>query len=223
MERESRRLGQWSFSGRLGYLGDEATWMRPGGVVSGVGALMKGLILVGFVEWVEERHGADAADELVESTVLESQGAFTSVGVYPYTELVALAENLAAREGRSASEVLLQYSRESVASVAYGHDHLLEGLTSALDVFDQVEGHIHREVMALYPDAVLPRIATQRMADGAMQLDYRSHEPLAVMCEGRILGTIDLFGGGFDVTRLSEDPAGYTASFLIAPTSGAPS
>lgn len=182
---------------------------------------MKGLILVGFLEWVEERHGDDAVDEMIEATALESRGAFTSVGVYPYTELLALAEVLAAREGRPVSEVLLQYARESVASVAYGHDHLLKGLASALDVFDRVEDHIHPEVMALYPDAVLPRITTRRMDDGSMRLDYRSHEPLAVMCEGRILGTIDLFGGGFDVTRLSGDPAGYEASFRIAPTAGA--
>jgi hypothetical protein len=182
---------------------------------------MKGLILVGFLEWVEERHGDDAVDEVIESTVLESQGAYTSVGVYPYTELIALAETLAEREGRSVSEVLLQYSRESVASVAYGHEHLLQGITGALDLFDQVEGYIHPEVMALYPDAVLPRITTQRMDDGSMQLDYLSHEPLAIMCEGRILGTIDLFGGGFDVRRLAADPDGYSASFLIIPTSGA--
>jgi hypothetical protein len=182
---------------------------------------MKGLILVGFVEWVEERHGADAADELVEATALESQGAFTSVGVYPYTELVALAETLAAREGRPVSEVLLQYSRESVASVAYGHEQLLQGITGALDLFDQVDDHIHPEVMALYPDAALPRITTQRMDDGSMQIDYLSHEPLAVMCEGRILGTIDLFGGGFDVRRLAADPDGYSASYLIVPMTGA--
>lgn len=182
---------------------------------------MKGLILVGFLEWVEQRHGADAADELVEATALESQGAFTSVGVYPYTELVALAETLAAREGRPVSEVLLQYARESVASVAHGHDYLLEGMTSALDVFGTVGERIHPEVMALHPDAVLPRITTQLMDDGSMQLDYRSHEPLAVMCEGRILGTIDLYGGGYDVSRLSADPGGFAASFRIAPTPGA--
>jgi hypothetical protein len=181
---------------------------------------VKGLILVGFLEWVEERHGDDAVDEMIEATVLESQGAFTSVGVYPYTELLALAETLADREGRPVSEVLLQYSRESVSSVAYGHEPLLAGITGALDLFDRVEDHIHPEVMALYPDAELPRITTRRLDDGSMRLDYRSREPLAVMCEGRILGTIDLFGGGFDVTRLSADPEGYSATFLISPATG---
>jgi hypothetical protein len=184
---------------------------------------VKGLILVGFLEWVEERHGDDAADEVIEATVLESQGAYTSVGAYPYTELLALAETLAEREGRPVSEVLLQYARESVSSVAYSHEHLLAGLTGALDLFDRVEDHIHPEVMALYPDAVLPRITTTRLDGGSMRLDYVSHEPLAVMCEGRILGTLDLFGGGFDVTRVSADPNGYSASFLIAPATGAAS
>ena len=61
---------------------------------------MKGIVFTEFLEMVEDRHGLDFCDELLEGTDLASGGVYTSVGTYAVAELVAVLQPLV--QGRSA-------------------------------------------------------------------------------------------------------------------------
>lgn len=51
---------------------------------------MKGIVFRSFFDMVEENFGFETVDKLLNSTQLESDGAYTTVGNYDHHELVAL-------------------------------------------------------------------------------------------------------------------------------------
>jgi hypothetical protein len=178
---------------------------------------VKGVILTGFVDWLRERHDDDFADDVIDAAELDSGGAYTAVGVYPHTDLISLASAVAAHEGVTADDVLRDFARESFGALAEGHSFLLYGIEDGLRLLEVTESHIHVEVLALYPDTRLPTIETRRLPDGGMELTYSSVEPLAAMCEGRILGALDLFDHEFSVECTSLDPSRCAATYRITP------
>lgn len=182
---------------------------------------MKGVILTGFVDWVRDRYGDDVVDDILDSTPLDSEGAYTAVGVYDYTELIALAAAVAEREGGTADDVLRVFARESFGALARDHAFLLEHVDDGIRLLEVTESHIHVEVLELYPDTSLPTISTHRLPGGGMELSYASREPLAAMCHGRILGALDLYGDSYEVTCTYRDEAGMVATFLILPAASA--
>ena len=178
---------------------------------------MKGVILTGFVDWLRARYDDDYADDVIDATTLDSGGAYTAVGVYPYTDLIALSTTVAGREGVSCDDVLRDFSRESFGALAEDHSFLLYGIEDGLRLLEMTESHIHVEVLALYPDTRLPTIETRRLPGGGMELTYSSLEPLAAMCEGRILGALDLFDDAYRVECTDLDPSRCAATYRITP------
>ena len=53
---------------------------------------MKGIVFRSFFDMVEENFGFETVDKLLNSTQLESDGAYTTVGNYDHHELVALVK-----------------------------------------------------------------------------------------------------------------------------------
>ena len=51
---------------------------------------MKGLVFTTFYAHVEERYGVDILEDIIEDADLPNKGAFTSVGTYPFEDMVAL-------------------------------------------------------------------------------------------------------------------------------------
>jgi hypothetical protein len=178
---------------------------------------VKGSILTGFVDWLRARYDDDFADDVIDATALASGGAYTAVGEYPYTDLVALAMTVADREGVSGDDVLRDFARQSFGALAGDHSFLLFGIEDGLRLLEVTESHIHVEVLALYPDTRLPTIETRRLSDGGMELTYSSLEPLAAMCEGRILGALDLFDDDYVVACIALDPSRRAATYRITP------
>lgn len=178
---------------------------------------MKGVILTGFVDWLRARYDDDFADDVIDATELDSAGAYTAVGVYPYTDLIALSETVAAHERVASDDVLRDFARESFGALAEDHSFLLYGIEDGLRLLEVTESHIHVEVLALYPDTRLPTIETRRLPDGGMELTYSSLEPLAAMCEGRILGALDLFDDDYRVECTVMDPSRCAATYRITP------
>lgn len=50
---------------------------------------MKGIVFCEFVEMMEQEFSVDLADEIISATNLESGGAYTTVGTYDHSELLA--------------------------------------------------------------------------------------------------------------------------------------
>jgi hypothetical protein len=72
---------------------------------------MKGLVFTTFYAHCEEQYGADMLDDIIDDANLPNKGAYTSVGTYPFQEIVALITALVRRTGQSLPAVLEQFGR----------------------------------------------------------------------------------------------------------------
>ena len=60
---------------------------------------MKGIVFTEFLEMIEARHDGDFVDDLIVTAGLPHDGAYTAVGTYPHTEMVALVVRYSAMAG----------------------------------------------------------------------------------------------------------------------------
>ncbi len=67
---------------------------------------MKGLVFTEFLDMVEQRFSADMVDDIIEASDLPSGGAYTAVGTYSHSEIVALVQQLAIRTGIAVPDLL---------------------------------------------------------------------------------------------------------------------
>jgi hypothetical protein len=177
---------------------------------------MLGVVFTEFMEMVEDRFSMDMVDDILEDAAPASGGAYTAVGKYDPTEMLALVGALSARTGVSVGDLAQAFGNHLFGQLAKGHPALLDGMTTALDLLDNIESHIHTEVRKLYPNAELPRFETERPAPDRLIMVYHSSRPLAALAVGLIEGCAAHFGETLDIAKedLSEG-AGTAARFTI--------
>lgn len=159
---------------------------------------MKGLVFTTFYSHVEERYGIDMLEDIIEDADLPNKGAFTSVGTYPFQDMVALVTALTRRTGKPLATVLEDFGHDCFGKwVSYVPAHFEDK-----DLFDILEGidHFHEdEVRKLYPDAELPSFKVQSRDDHCLVLNYFSCKPLADLAAGVIKGAAAHLGESIEV------------------------
>lgn len=148
---------------------------------------MKGLVFTTFYSHCEEVWGAEMLDDIIEDADLPNKGAYTSVGTYPFQEMVSLITALARRTGQPLPVLLEGFGRFCFGKwVAYTPAHF-----ENKDLFDIMAGiddfHEH-EVRKLYPDAELPSFKVESRDERTLVLRYVSCKPLADLAAGVIKG-----------------------------------
>ena len=175
---------------------------------------MKGIVFTEFLEMVEERFSPDVADEIIESTELESGGAYTAVGTYHHQEIVALVSRLSELQGTSVPDLLRTFGIRLFGRFHAGYPQFFEGSPTAFEFLEGVEGYIHVEVRKLYPDAELPTFDTTREGD-ALVMVYSSPRRMADLAEGLILGCGEHFNEPLTVEREDLSGDGVTVRLVI--------
>ena len=161
---------------------------------------MKGLVFTTFYAHCEEQYGADMLDDIIDDANLPNKGAYTSVGTYPFQEIVALITALVRRTGQSLPAVLEQFGRACFGKwVSYVPAHF-----ENKDLFDILAGidDFHEfEVRKLYPDAELPSFKVESRSDRELVLRYFSCKPLADLAAGVIKGAAAHLGEEISITH----------------------
>ena len=161
---------------------------------------MKGLVFTTFYAHCEERYGGDMIDDIIDDADLPTKGAYTSVGTYPFQEMVALITALVHRTGRTLPAVMEDFGRACFTKwVTYVPAHF-----DNKDLFDVLSGidHFHEtEVRKLYPDAELPSFEVHSRDARRLVLHYVSCKPLADLATGVIKGAADYLGETVAVTH----------------------
>lgn len=160
---------------------------------------MKGVLFNIVQEVIEDAYGLDAWDEIVRRSGVD--GAYTSLGSYPESELAAIVASAAEVTGVTEPEALVLVGRNGFPRLSGRHAELLGDCTTWTDVLARLDGIIHPEVQKIYPDAEVPSfVATE--AGRSMQLRYESSRNLCPLAEGLILGLGDHFGTELSVAHL---------------------
>ena len=118
---------------------------------------MKGVIFRAFFSHVEEMHGEEFLEELIEDAQLENGGAYTAVGTYDADELVTLVVGLSEKTGAGAPKILRGFGFALFNLLAQTYPGLIEHCKDSFALISAIDNFIHVEVKKLYPDADLPR------------------------------------------------------------------
>jgi hypothetical protein len=167
---------------------------------------MKGVVFRQFLDHVEANFGDALVDSILDSVDLPSGGAYTNVGYYDHAEMLTLVARASELTGRSHRELMVGFGKSLFATLIASHAQA--GVTHPFDLFQRIHGVIHRDVRKLYPDAEVPEIiVTERAGEERLVVDYSSTRPMADLCEGMILATLDHYGKDGDYAVIRSDNA----------------
>jgi hypothetical protein len=161
---------------------------------------MKGMMFTELGEWVERRWSADVLDDIIDACDLPSGGAYTAVGTYDHTEMVALVTALSEQVGTPVPDLVHAFGRDLFGVLATAHPAVLTDADSSFGLLARLEDHIHPEVRKLYPEAEVPRFDARPDGD-VLVLDYHSSRPFADLAAGLIEGCAAWFGESIEVHR----------------------
>ncbi len=178
---------------------------------------MKGVVFTEFFELVEEKFGVITLNEIIENSDLPvSQGAYTSVGTYPHSEMVNLVVELSKISKVSVGDLLKVYGEYFFNMATTSYPQFFEKMESSLDFLETVEHHIHVEVLKLYSDAELPAFKTERVDQQTLIMNYYSQRKLSDFAEGLISGCSLYFNDNLNITKTLEgEKDGSEVRFLI--------
>lgn len=155
---------------------------------------MKGMVFTHFLDFVTETFGPDMADDIIEASELPSGGAYTAVGTYSHTEMVAMVGSLAERTGVPADALVRAFGERLSDTFAHDFPDFFRRAANLFDFLESIEAHIHIEVRKLYPDAELPTFRTESRTPSRLVIRYTSPRRMGHLSEGLITGSARQFG-----------------------------
>ncbi len=176
---------------------------------------MKGLVFTEFADLVEAKFGLAMLDEIIEETAPACGGAWTAVGTYEASELVAMVGALAKRSGAPAPELVRAFGQHLLHRFADHYPEFFAPHRSVFAFLRNVESYIHVEVLKLYPDAQLPRFLYESAAPDRLVMVYRSRHAFADLALGLIEGAVVHFRERIEVLREDLEPHGHAARFTL--------
>ncbi|AYA65913.1 heme NO-binding domain-containing protein [Alteromonas sp. RKMC-009] len=175
---------------------------------------MLGIVFTTLVEMLEEKVSPEFADEVIVAANLENDGAYTSVGYYPFSEMQKLVGVLVEKTGKPAEELLHDFGYYLFGRLASAHGQVMAGRSGILDALSVLDNDIHVQVRKLYPDADLPTFKVLSKTDNTMLLEYYSTRELHSLAEGLMDAAADHFGQTIQRTTVRSDKP-HTYEFNI--------
>lgn len=175
---------------------------------------MKGIVFTEFLEMVEAKFGYEMVDKIIEDSSLPNHGAYTAVGTYPHHELLRLLDQLSQASSIEKSALLHAFGTYMFKSFKDGYPGFFEGFDHAFEFLMTVDGHIHKEVQKLYPDAVLPSFDV-RYEGLEMKMIYSSYRRLSDFALGLIEASMNHFHHEHSIEKKQLDADGAEVEFTI--------
>ncbi|MBD3764325.1 MAG: heme NO-binding domain-containing protein [Rhodobacterales bacterium] len=177
---------------------------------------MKGMVFVELLQMAEELLGEDVVDDVLDRCDLSTGGAYNAVGNYPCSELMTLVQAFSSHVGTPVPELQRRFGHWMHARFVKSYPGFFTDKPDALSMFESIEDEVHVEVRKLYPDVELPRFETERIADQALRLTYRSSRPLSDFCHGLVEACLDHYGQPAQVARRDLSGGGESvAEFTV--------
>lgn len=154
---------------------------------------MKGIVFTEFLEMVEEKFGLEVVDQIIEKADLESDGIYTAVGTYDFSEMVKLLTGLSETVSLPPDLLLQTFGHYLFLSLGKAHPEVIENYTDPLELIACIEDHIHVHVKKLYPDAELPTFNVLERSDHTLSIIYSSSRGLYRLAQGLIESTFEHF------------------------------
>lgn len=176
---------------------------------------MKGIVFTEFLELVEEKFGFETVDEIIEKSNLPSQGAYTAIGTYEFSEMLALVTNLSETTNIPIEKLLHVYGLHFFSIIERDYSGILSKYTGPMDLLSSIESHIHVEVRKIYPDAELPRFEVKEQTDNKLVLIYYSSRCMYAFGLGLMEKAFEHYGQNATIEFEKLNEIGSEVRFVI--------
>ncbi|WP_298496307.1 heme NO-binding domain-containing protein [uncultured Algibacter sp.] len=176
---------------------------------------MKGIVFTEFLELVEDKFGLEMVDNIISSSTLESEGVYTAVGTYSFSEMLQLLQHLSENTGISIDNLLLVYAEHFFSVIEKSYPDLLATYKDPIEMISSIENHIHVEVRKIYPDAELPTFEVVEKTEDSLVMIYTSSRAMHHFGLGLMNKTFEHFDSTakIDLEKIKED--GTEVRFVI--------
>ena len=176
---------------------------------------MKGIIFTEFLDLVETKFGFEMVDKIIEASDLESDGAYTTVGTYEFSEMLQLLQHLSTNTNISIDDLLLVYAEHFFGVIEKNYPEFLKMYSDPIELLASIENHIHVEVIKIYPDAELPTFELLEKTDDSLIMIYKSARAMHHFGLGLMNKTFEHFNSTATIImeKIKED--GTEVKFII--------
>lgn len=156
------------------------------------GGAVKGIVFNLLQQVVEEDHGEDTWDSVLEDAGVD--GAYTAVGSYEDSELFAIVGALSQALDRPAHDLVRWFGTRALPLFRERFPAFFTDHTSTLPFLLTLNDIIHPEVRKLFPGADVPVFDFNVTGQDQLSIGYRSHRRMCAFAEGLIQGAAAEFG-----------------------------
>lgn len=176
---------------------------------------MKGIVFTEFLDLVEEKFGIEMVDKIISQSTLESEGIYTSIGTYSFSEMLQLLKHLSENTNISIDNLLLVYAEHFFSVIENSYPGLLATYKDPIEMISSIEDHIRIEVRKIYPDAELPTFIVEEKTEDSLVLIYKSSRAMHHFGLGLMNKTFAHFNSTANIVleKIKED--GTVVKFLI--------
>lgn len=176
---------------------------------------MKGIVFTEFLDLVEEKFGLEMVDKIINQSNLESNGIYTSIGTYSFSEMLQLLNHLSDNTNISIDNLLLVYAEHFFSVIERSYPGLLATYKDPIEMLSSIENHIHIEVRKIYPDAELPVFIVEEKTENSLIMIYKSNRAMHHFGLGLMNKTFEHFNATASIAleKIKED--GTEVKFII--------
>jgi hypothetical protein len=176
---------------------------------------MKGIVFTEFLDLVEDKFGMEMVDSIIEASELESEGVYTSIGTYNFSEMLSLLSNLSERTNITIDDLLLVYGEHFFSVIERSYIGLVDTYKDPIEMLASIENHIHVEVRKIYPEAELPTFIVEEKSKDLLIMVYKSSRAMYYFGLGLMNRTFKHFNTTAEITleKIAED--GTEVRFII--------
>ena len=176
---------------------------------------MKGIVFTEFLDLVEDKFGLEVVDKIITQSQLESNGVYTSIGTYKFSEMLQLLQHLSAHTSISIDDLLLVYAEHFFSVIENSYPGLLATYKDPIEMISSIEDHIHVEVRKIYPDAELPTFMVEEKTESSLIMIYKSSRAMHHFGLGLMNKTFEHFNTTATIVleKIKED--GTEVKFII--------
>lgn len=161
---------------------------------------MKGIVFTEFLELVENKFGIETVDQIINESELESNGVYTAVGTYKFTEMVSLLTNLSNLTKISTNDLLKVYGLHFFDVLVKNYGSILSMYKTPLELLESIDAHIHVAVRKLYPDAELPYFEVAKTSENTLTMTYHSSRAMFAFAHGLMEKTFEHYNQKATIT-----------------------
>ena len=176
---------------------------------------MKGIVFTEFLELVEVKFGLEVVDKIINASELESEGIYTSIGTYNFSEMLQLLQHLSAHTGISIDHLLLVYAEHFFSVLKESYPGLIDTYKDPIEMISSIENHIHVEVRKIYPDAELPTFEVIEKTDTSLKMNYKSSRAMHHFGLGLMNKTFEHFNSTATIVLEKIKGDGTEVLFII--------